>query len=295
MTIKSMTGFARSSGAFEGFLWTWEIKSVNGKGLEVRVRVPNFIDGLDLKAKKMMSKHLTRGSINVSLTLEREIRSETVEVNENVLGQLIEISTKLAGNSKLSPATIDGLLGVRGVLEISETKLSDEAIIELEKVLLKDFETTIENLITARGDEGKHLDTMLKGHLSDLGALVNQSEKAEGTQPSQLKARLQEKIEEMLGDDKKVNEDRLEQEVALLASKADIREEVNRLNAHISGALDLMNSGEAVGRRLDFLSQELNREANTLCSKSADLELTKIGLDMKAAIEQFREQVQNVE
>jgi uncharacterized protein (TIGR00255 family) len=295
MTVKSMTGFSRSSGTYDGFQWTWEIKSVNSKGLEVRIRVPNFLDGLDLKAKKLMSKAVGRGSINIALTLDREKSEESVNINENILGQLIEISTKLAENKALTPASIDGLLGMRGVLEVSEKKLDEDGIQQLEKALLANFNEAIVSLVTARGDEGAHLDTMLRDHLSKLTELVDASENAEGTQPAQLKARLQEKITEMLGEKQKLNDERLEQEVALLASKADIREEVNRLNAHIAGALDLMNSGETVGRRLDFLSQELNREANTLCSKSADLELTKMGLDMKATIEQFREQVQNVE
>ena len=254
-----MTGFARSEGQKDSCSWTWELKSVNAKGLDVRCRVPGGYENLENVARERLAKTFKRGNLSVNLTIRWFKGDAGFRVNPVVLGELLatlpEIRLQLPD---AAPPSVDGLLALRGVIEPVEDDLSDEARKALESEILESFEDALAALSAIR----ERLKTQVQALLEDIPAL---------------------------------SEDRLAQEAALLMSKADIREELDRLKAHEQAARDLMGNGGAVGRKLDFLCQEFNREANTLCSKSQDVTLTRIGLNLKSSIEQFREQVQNIE
>ena len=294
MTLKSMTGFARASGQAHGYRWTWEIKSVNGRGLDVRCRVPSIIDGMDIRARQQIGKRLGRGNVSANLDMRREAEDSEIAVNEGRLEQLLAVVQRFGDREGITPARLDGLLAVKGVIEVADTVLDDDERAGLETELLKGLDTTLGRLVEARAGEGDRLAPVLTGLLDDIAGLIDQAAASAGAQPDAVRDRLAGQIGDLL-EAGTVPEERLAQEVAVLAAKADVREELDRLGAHLTDARALMGGDGPVGRRLDFLAQEFNREANTLCAKSADKELTRLGLELKTVIDRFREQVQNIE
>jgi uncharacterized protein (TIGR00255 family) len=293
MPVASMTGFARVEGEASGISWAWELKSVNGRSLDLRLRLPPGYDGLEPTLRGALAGRLRRGSINANLTVNR-LAAPTIQINREMLGRVLTLIGELAAEVEAAPPRLDGLIGLRGVIETVEDEPED--VIEARRTaLIEAWGVALDRLLAARGEEGARLDAVLKGQLAELAELVTAASACAAAQPEALRARLQQSLA-ALGDlVPGMPQDRVAQELALLVSRGDIREELDRLRAHIAQAGELLAKGEGIGRQLDFLCQELNREANTLCSKSADIELTRIGLSLKVAVEQFREQVQNLE
>jgi uncharacterized protein (TIGR00255 family) len=293
--IASMTGFARAEGEAEGLAWAWEIKSVNGKSLDFRFRLPPGFDALELPLRTLLGERLKRGSIGVNLTLARAGGGTALRVNRAALEQVLALARELAREIDAAPPSIDGLLALRGVLDGGEEELDAPARERREAALLASCRRAVDALGEMRRSEGARLGLVLWGRLGDIAKLVAAAEASAAAQPEALRQRLRDLIAALVEAVPAIPEERLAQEAAILVARGDIREELDRLGAHIAAARELLAEGGAIGRRLDFLCQEFNREANTLCSKSADAELTRIGLALKAAIEQLREQVQNIE
>ncbi len=291
-----MTGYARIQGQDGTLAWSWEAKSVNGKGLELRFRLPAGYDFLELAARTVCKSASSGGNVSVSLTIDRSKKDAALVVNEAVLSHYVEVATRWHESAPaLAMPSIDGLMALKGVLDVGEEEISPELMEQRGKILIASFEQTLHALAEMRAGEGRRLAEVLRAQLGDITSLVGQAEALATFEPSAVKERLRLQVSALLEAIPALSEERLAQEAALIAAKADIREELDRLKAHLAAAADLLASGEAVGRRLDFLCQEFNREANTLCSKVNDIELTRIGLALKAIIEQFREQVQNIE
>lgn len=291
-----MTGFARADGATETCTWAWEAKSVNGKGLDVRLRVPRGFDALDTIARDRVTKRFKRGNISLNLEISWTRPLSQMRVNDEVLAQvLVAVDKVQAARPDATPPSVDGILGLRGVLEQVDDEPSADERAQLEEVLLAGLEQTLEQLVEGREAEGQRLGGVLHDQLADVEILYEKASALAALAPDTIRKRLAEQVSNLTQDIQALDPERLAQEAALIMTKADIREELDRLAAHIAAARDLLGEGEPVGRRLDFLCQEFNREANTLCSKSSDTELTRIGLELKAVIEQFREQVQNIE
>ena len=295
MSLKSMTGFASGGASFGGYSWSFEVKSVNAKGLDIRSRVPSFLDGLDIEIKKLVSQSLKRGTIFVNLTIERDGADSDFTINTDLLDSLIETASAYADRPGIAPASIDGLFNIKGVIDFSSKGLKDDVKKQLLAALMTNLQSVLSQLIDNRSSEGLRMNDVLSSNMDEMLALVESAEKSAAVRIDAIRERFQSNVERLLQDDSIVSKDRLEHEIAMLAVKADITEEIDRLRSHISEAREILNSDEAAGRRLDFLSQEFNREANTLCSKSNDKDLTRIGLAMKILIDQFREQIQNIE
>jgi len=288
-----MTGFARAEGDELGISWVWETKSVNGKSLDLRLRLAPGYDALEPKLRAMLAQRFRRGNISAVLAITRTAPA-TVRINRAALAQLVSLMKEIAGEIGAAPPRLDGLLALRGVVETIED--DEEAVIEGRRsAVLGSWETAIDRLAAARAEEGARLALLLCDELEEIVALVRAAEDCAAAQPEAIRERLRTMLASLADLVPGLPEERVAQEMALLVARSDVREELERLRAHLEQAKDLLQEGEAVGRRLDFLCQELNREANTLCSKSADIELTRIGLSLKAAVEQFREQVQNIE
>jgi uncharacterized protein (TIGR00255 family) len=295
MPLSSMTGFAESAGAHAGFAWRWEVKSVNGRGLDMRLRTPPGLDGLDAPARKLASARFTRGSLQVSLTSEPQEGARGLKIDAAALASAVSIAREIAAETGLPPARVDGLLALKGVIVAEETAPLDEAARALrDAAILESLAHAFDALVRERLNEGAKLQALLSAQLEEIARLTAEAGAQAAAQPAALKARLQAQWQELLAG-VPLPEERLAQEAALLAAKADVREELDRLAAHVEDARAMLKEGQAIGRKLDFLSQEFNREANTLCSKSSDIALTRIGLALKAVIDQFREQSQNVE
>ena len=295
MTIASMTGFARAEGHDGPLSWAWELKSVNSKSLDLRFRLPPGFDALELPLRALVTQKLKRGSITANLSIARAAGAAGLRVNREALAVVVRLANELAAEVEAAPPRIDGLLALRGVLESGEETVDEAARERQLKLLNEGFARALDGLSAMRLEEGRRLDAVLKERLDEIAALVEDAEGAAATQPAAIRARIRELIAVLLESVPALPEERLAHEAALVVAKADIREELDRLAAHLQAARGLMAEGGAIGRRFDFLCQEFNREANTLCSKSADLALTRIGLALKAAIEQLREQVQNIE
>jgi len=291
--IASMTGFARADGDALGIGWVWEVKSVNGKSLDLRLRLAPGFDSLEPQLRALLARRFRRGNFSASLSVSRT-EPAAVRVNRQTLAQLVALMNELAGEIEAAPPRIDGLLALRGVVETVEDE-TDAMLEERRQAVLVSWETALDKLHRARAEEGARLSAVLQCHLADMTALVEAAAACAAAQPEAIRDRLQAMLANVADLAPGVPEERVAQEMALLVVRSDIREEIERLRAHFDQTAGLLRQDEAVGRRLDFLCQELNREANTLCSKSADIELTRIGLSLKAAIEQFREQVQNIE
>ncbi len=294
MAVMSMTGFARADGAAAGYSWAWEVKSVNSKGLDLRFRLPHGFDQIEAGARKIGGERFTRGNLSINLTLQRPDRPPALDVNREVLEQMISLAAEYKGGR--DKVDVETLLTLRGVVEVVENQDEDEADISArDAAIAAGFTDLMDALAAARGDEGARLAVVVDEHIEEISSLTVQAAALAEMQPARRTERLMTQLGELLAGENPVSEDRLAQEIALIVSRGDIREELDRLVAHVGAANDLMSEGGAVGRRLDFLCQEFNREANTLCSKSADLELTRIGLALKASIERLREQIQNIE
>jgi uncharacterized protein (TIGR00255 family) len=295
MALVSMTGFAEAHGSRDGAHWRWEAKSVNGRGLDLRLRLPPGFDGIEPAARVLAADRFKRGNIQVVLTHESALGERGLRIDAAALASAVKIAKEVANETGLRQASVDGLLALKGVIVQDESVEMDSRIrAGRDASILESLAAAFDALARARANEGAKLAVVLEGQIAEIARLTAAAGAAAAAQPAALRARLTQQIADLMAPGT-LSPERLEQEIALLAVRADIREELDRLSAHVSEARRLLASGEAVGRKLDFLSQEFNREANTLCSKSSDIALTRIGLDLKAVIDQFREQAQNVE
>lgn len=295
MALVSMTGFAEGRGGLDSARWRWEARSVNGRGLELRLRLPPGFEAIEPAARTLATSRFKRGNIQASLNYDPGASARGLRIDAAALAAAVKIAKEVASETGLPPARIDGLLALKGVIIQDESVLADaEEQAARDTAILKSLAECFDALAKARGQEGGKLATVLGGQISEIARLTDAAAACAATQPTVIRDRLTAQLADLLAPGA-VSSERLEQEIALIATKADIREEIDRLGAHVSEARRLLASGDAVGRRLDFLAQEFNREANTLCSKSTDIELTRLGLDLKTAIDQFREQLQNVE
>ena len=295
MALSSMTGFARGQGAAGTYAWSWEIKSVNAKGLDLRFRLPTGWDAVELPARSRANAALARGTVYANLTVERKGAAPAVKINEPVLAAVIGALKRLEGKVAAAPPSLDGILSLKGVMEVGDTDERAEDRLAAEAAIVAGFADTLAALVANRREEGAALGQLLGARLAEVATLTARAEAAPGRKPEAIKARLAEQIAVLLSSSERFDADRLHQEAVLIASKADIREELDRLAAHVGQAQKLIAEGGAIGRRLDFLAQELHRESNTLTAKSNDVELTNTGLELKTVVEQFREQVQNLE
>lgn len=303
MAIASMTGFARQESAADaapaggpGPTWVWEAKSVNNRGLDIRCRLPSGFDRLEIAVRRLAQARFTRGSLQLSLAFDRAQRGRGLRINQDWVDHLLAVRESMGDAVSGEPPHFETLMTVRGVIEEEDDASGDDGGTDaLDAALMADAGALLERLAAARAEEGARLEETLRGQIAEVERLVTQAAGHAAAQPQAIRDRLGGLVDALIVDRPGLAEDRLAHEVALLAAKADIREEIDRLVGHVAAALDLLNNGGAIGRRLDFLCQEFNREANTLCSKSNDLALTETGLALKAVIDQMREQVQNVE
>lgn len=290
-----MTGFARTEGHTDGLGWVWELRSVNGKSFDLRLRLPPGWEVLESACKTAIADLLKRGSITGTLTVTEQARPPVLKLNEAVVAQLVTLIRSLEGVIDAAPPTVDGLLGIRGVIEVAEAEITEDQRAARQSEVQAGFAAALQALASSRRAEGDRTAAVLLARLDEIAGYVRDAETMAAAVPAQLRSRFQKQMTTLLDAVPHLSEERLAQEVALLIARADVREELDRLEAHLQAARDLMAEGVNIGRRFDFLCQEFNREANTLCSKSADIGLTKIGIALKAAIEQLREQVQNIE
>jgi uncharacterized protein (TIGR00255 family) len=289
-----MTGFARLDGSFGDSRFAWELRSVNGRGLDLRLRLPPGYDAVEAIVRKRAGEALARGNVSLSLTVNREGAATAFRIDEELLGALVSLCQRYAGTPGLAEASIDGLLNVRGVVDVVEHVPDEDERKAFEAELVTAFDRALAAFAAARRSEGEALTRVLAAQVDEIERLVGEAEALPARTPEAIRARLAEQLEALVARDD-IDPARLAMEAALIATKADVREEIDRLRAHIAQARELLAGGAAVGRRLDFLAQEFNRESNTLCSKSNDTALTRIGLSLKAVVDQFKEQVQNVE
>jgi uncharacterized protein (TIGR00255 family) len=295
MTVISMTGFAETSGAHGTMRWRWEVKSVNGRGLDLRLRTPPGFDGIEAASRVLANERFKRGSLQATLNVEPQDGARGLRVDPVALAAAIKIAREIQQETGLPPPHVDGILALKGVIVQDEALTLDATARAMrDAAILESFAAALDQLVRARLNEGQKLAVVLNGQISEVERLTKEAAKHSATQPAALRAKLTAQLNDLLAPGT-VSADRLEQEIAMLAARADVREELDRLLAHVEEARVLLKSGEPVGRKLDFLAQEFNREANTLCSKSSDASLTRVGLALKAAIDQFREQSQNVE
>jgi uncharacterized protein (TIGR00255 family) len=295
MTLSSMTGFARSYGVAGAYAWGWEIKSVNAKGLDLRFRLPAGWDAVEVPARACGTEKLSRGTVYANLTVERKGVQPKVKVNEPVLAAVLATLKSISGKVEAAPPSLDGILSLKGVIEVTEEDEREEDHRAAATAIVAGFDEALVALIGMRRAEGSTLGRLLSERLQEIADLTARAEKAPGRKPEAVRARLAEQVSTLLAASERFDSDRLYQEAVLLAAKADIREELDRLASHVAQAKKLLAGGGAIGRKLDFLAQELHRESNTLTAKSNDAELTRIGLELKSVVEQFREQVQNLE
>jgi uncharacterized protein (TIGR00255 family) len=295
MTLKSMTGFARADGVHGDTSWHWEARSVNGRNLDLRLRLPSGFEALEVKARTLAQEKLARGNCTINLWVKREGGQLEIRLNEAALRQAQAVAERAQDVTGLKRARLDTLLGMRGVVEAVEGEESEEAQAALHRALLASLAAALEALVRARTEEGERLQTVIEKQLAVIGTLVESATRAAARQPAAIAARLGEQIARLTEPGSSLDPERLHQEALLLAAKADIQEELDRLRAHVAAANELVGSDQPVGRKFDFLSQEFNREANTICSKAADIEISRTGLELKTVIDQLREQVQNIE
>lgn len=290
-----MTGFAHLEGTSGALQWAWEMRSVNGRGLDIRIRVPAGFERIEPEVKKAVSQRFSRGNIQATLTIARDDRRIEATVNQEVLDAVIDVAKKLGDSIDADPPRIDGLLNIRGVLEFNEPQPDDETSRLEQTAILDGLGKTAEALALMRTAEGEKIGEFIKDQVDGIEALARKADADPSTKPENIAARLGTQVKMLLESGVELDEDRLHVEAAILASKADIREEIDRLFVHVEACRKLMADGGPVGRRLDFLAQEFNRESNTICSKSNASSVTAVGLDLKILIDQFREQIQNIE
>ena len=295
MALSSMTGFARSHGASGPYTFEWELKSVNAKGFDLRLRLPQGWDELEAFAKKRAAEMLSRGTVYANFNVKRADALSTVRINEDVLAAVVKVASSLAGKIDAVAPSIDGLLAIKGVIEVVEPERNEEEDKAATAAAAAAFDEALKSLVAMRRREGEALGQILSQRMDEMETLARKAEAAPGRKAEAIKARLAEQIAALLETSDRFDSDRLNQEALLIAAKADIREELDRIASHVAQTREMISKGGAIGRRLDFLAQEFNREVNTCCSKSNDVELTNTGLEMKNVVEQFREQVQNLE
>ena len=295
MPLKSMTGFARSDGVQGETSWFWEVRSVNGRSLDLRLRLPSGLERLEPAVRSKCQDHLNRGNCTITLGTKRQAGHMEIRLNEAALAQALGVADRAKIMSGLDPVRLDTLLGMRGVVEVAEAEESEQEREAVSKALLAGLETALDQLVASRIAEGQRLQDVIEKQLASIEALVSQAAAGMARQPETLTERLREQVARLDEAGSRFDPERLHQEALLLAAKADIQEELDRLLAHVAAARELIASGQPAGRKLEFLAQEFNREANTTCSKAADIEISRIGLELKSAIDQLREQVQNIE
>ncbi|MFO1108823.1 MAG: YicC/YloC family endoribonuclease [Bradyrhizobium sp.] len=295
MALSSMTGFARSHGASGPYTFEWELKSVNAKGFDLRLRLPPGWDDIEAPAKKRAGELLARGTVYANLNVKRTNAVAQVRINEDVLAAVVKVAGSIAAKIDAVAPSVDGLLAIKGVIEVVEPESNEEEDKAAKAAAMEAFEQALGHLVEMRRHEGATLGQVLGARMDEIEKLAKRAEAAPGRRPEAIRARLAEQVAALLETSDRFDQDRLAQEALLIATKADIREELDRIASHIAQARDILGKGGPVGRRLDFLAQEFNREVNTCCSKSNDVELTNTGLEMKNVVEQFREQVQNLE
>jgi uncharacterized protein (TIGR00255 family) len=295
MTLQSMTGFARADGVHGEVAWHWEVRSVNGRNLELRLRLPSGFEAIEIRARGLAQEKLARGNCTLSLWVKRETGQAEIRLNETALRQAQAVAERAGGLTGLPSPSLDTLLGMRGVVETVEGEESEEAQAALHHALIASLAQALDQLVSARASEGERLQAVIEKQLRAIGGLVERAAGASARLPEAIAARLAEQITRLTEASANLDADRLHQEALLLAAKADIQEELDRLRAHVAAASELIESGQPVGRKFEFLAQEFNREANTICSKAADVEISRTGLELKTVIDQLREQVQNIE
>lgn len=297
MSVQSMTGFSRAVGEKNGAAIAWEVRSVNGKTIDVRLRLPSGYERLEVHTRQAFQKHFSRGNIQASLTIGRAPGAPATQpiVNEAFLRDLAGLAKRLEEQFGAGAARADGLLALRGVLEVPDSVETEESRASLDTTILAVLDQAIAGLGTARMAEGDALAGLLAGHVDAIEKLTAAVEADPSRDPVSIRARLAEQVGLLMSASTALDENRLHMEAALLATRADIREEIDRLRTHIAAARTLLSAGGPIGRKLDFLAQEFNRESNTLCAKSNAGAVTAIGLELKAVVDQFREQVQNLE
>ena len=295
MPLRSMTGFARADGTHQGTTWHWELRGVNGRGFDLRLRLPPGCEALEAPVREACGKRIVRGNVTVTLNLARSGGGAVIRLNEEALRQVADAAKRARQICPAGPLSLDGLLALRGVLEVSEP-LDDEAARKaLHEAMLASLQTALEDLTAARGREGKRLADVLTAEVDEIESLTRTVEASPARTPAEIERRLGEQVQRLFQASPALEPQRLHQEAMLLAVKADVEEELQRLKSHVAEARHLLATEEPVGRKLDFLAQELFREANTLCAKSNDTEITRIGMRLKVLIDQMREQVQNIE
>ena len=295
--IKSMTGFASATGAHDVYSWSWELRSVNGKGLDLRLRVPDWIDGLEVDLRKSLAAVAARGNVTLSLRVMREDSTGQLSVNTDMLASILTAMAEIEEHAmdrgvSLAPSKASDIAAMRGVLDQTT---ADQDTKPLAAALIAQSATVIQSFDEMRQSEGAALDAVMHAQLSEIETLTAEAATIALARLPEVTANLRRNIANVMDNVDGVDEQRIAQELALLAVKSDVTEEIDRLGAHVTAARDLLAAGGAVGRKLDFLMQEFNREANTLCSKAQNTDLTRVGLALKALIDQMREQVQNVE
>ena len=296
MTISSMTGFARADGSTDGLSWIWESRSVNGRGLDVRLRLPPGYEALEIPARDAVAKRFARGSISLSLSIEKQQTNGAIRLNEQVLADVIKAADRVSTLSGATKPDAAQLLMIKGVLETSEQATEDAAArASREKTILQSLEAALDKLGEARRAEGARLGGVIHDQISQIEQLAATVRVSPSRAPEAVMTRLKDAIARLVDTTAALDDQRLHQEAVLIATRADVEEELQRLSAHVAAARDILAERGSVGRKLDFLAQEFNREANTLCSKANAVDITRLGLQLKTVIDQFREQVQNVE
>ncbi len=295
VTLKSMTGFARGDGMHGDTSWNWEARSVNGRTLDLRFRLPTGFEALEIRARGLAQEKLARGNCTINLWVRRETGRAEIRLNETALRQAEAVAERARDLTGLKHARLDTLLGMRGVVETAEAEESEEALAALHLAMIASLAGTLDELVRARSGEGERLQAVIEKQLKTIARLIEIAAATAAQQPAAIAARLAELVARLSEASATLDPERLHQEALLLAARADIQEELDRLRAHVAAANELIASGQPVGRKFDFLAQEFNREANTICSKAADIETTRTGLELKTVIDQLREQVQNIE
>ena len=295
MTLKSMTGFGRTDGVHGDASWFWEVRSVNGRSLDLRLRLPSGLERLEAGTRSLCQETLARGNCTINLGIKREAGKMEIRLNDVALAQALAVAQRAQGLTDLTPASLDTLLAMRGVVETAELEESEEQRASLTEVLLAGLTDALDQLVAARTAEGERLQLVIEMQLATIEELVVRATNEVARQPEVFAERFREQIARLNDVSATFEPERLHQEALLLATKADIQEELDRLRAHVAAASELIASGQPAGRKLEFLAQEFNREANTICSKASGIEISRTGLELKAVIDQLREQVQNIE
>lgn len=295
MSVQSMTGFARHEGHVEGLDWVWELRSVNGKGLDIRLRLPQGLEELDAPIRKRISERFKRGNLQVNLQTSQVAETLAPKVNSKLALQLLDAAQELQTHVGGALPSVSELMAIRGVVEFEETSDDTDTRAHRNDDILRGLDTALESLSVMRATEGAAIRDVLVSQVNKLQSLCEQIVQSDARTPEAVRTALQAQVSKLLEASDEFDTQRLHQEAAILAAKADLQEELDRLVVHLSSALKLLGGNGPVGRKLDFLAQEFNRECNTICSKSNSADVTAIGLDMKLLIDQFREQVQNME